>query len=396
MKAVIIIAPSVVKSLLLAAGLLMLCYASARASGDDALAAHLRQLPASVGSNHTITVPRGESWVAVGESEHVGYLQLLRANPTGFHPGALFIPGRHIVETPVPAGIVINIPELTLFYLEDGHAQHWYPVSVGMVGEQWHTITGNFSVGRKEVNPNWRKPLFAGGGTMPPGPHNPLGDRLLDLSIPYYGLHGTNDPPCIGRYVSHGCIRMFPPFMHQLFDLVDVGTPLTITYDTIKVGQEHGIVYLAIFPDVYGKGVNTPEQLRARLAQYGLSDALSEQDVQHVLARPDGVARPILGSSLPVTVNGTPWQNPIGPTRRDGVLYLPLNDLVATIGAQTNWDKSGGQASVTYQGKTATFPVDGHTAFNALDSVFIAVHSFTAAFGGTTEVSGGRLRLTTK
>jgi lipoprotein-anchoring transpeptidase ErfK/SrfK len=43
------------------------------------------------------------------------------------------------------------------------------------------------------------------------------------------GIHGTNDPTSIGQAVSHGCIRVPNEVSQTLNDLVDLGTPVTIT-----------------------------------------------------------------------------------------------------------------------------------------------------------------------
>lgn len=356
------------------------------------LTERLQQLPPSVGENALIDVQPGESCAEVGEREHVGYEHIMRCNPHGFGPGKLFIAGRHNLSTSVRDGIVINIPEMMLYYFAHGQVARWYPVSVGMVDDQWHTITGNFSVGAKEADPTWRKPDFAGGGTMPPGPTNPLGDRLIDLNIPYYGLHGTNNPSCIGKLVSHGCIRMFPADIRELFDLVEVGTPLDITYQTLKIGQQHGVVYLAIFPDIYGKGTNGPMQARAALADYGLSGAVSDLWLQKYLARADGVARPILGSTLSTVINGAAWQGAIGPTLRDGVAYLPLGALADATGADIRI--AGTEAIVRYQGRRVSVPIDEQTAFSALDTLFISVPAYAGALGGSASVNEQSLTIT--
>ena len=369
---------------------LLLCAARA-AHADSALAQRLRQLPSSIGEDKLIEVQPGETWVDMGEREHVGYNHLQRVNPGGFNAGKVYIAGRHNLSKTLCNGILINIPEQTLFYFDHGQVMHWYPVSVGMVDPQWHTITGNFSVGAKEPNPTWRKPDFAGGGVMPPGPDNPLGDRLIDLSIPYYGLHSTNNPACIGKLVSHGCIRMFPSDMHELFDLVRVGTPLSITYDTVKVGQQNGIVYLAIFPDIYNEGTNTPDQVRAELAPFGLSEAVSDAWLQKYLPRADGDARPILGSTLSTVINGAPWQGPIAPTLRDGISYLPLDALAAATGVSVT--VSSGQATLSYKGHSTTLPLNAQTAFTALDTQFIAVAAYAKALGGSANLNGNALTI---
>ena len=218
---------------------------------DNALTAALRALPASVGENKTVTVQPGERWVDIGIREHVGYEHLRRANPGGFASGSILIPGRHQPAGLVRDGVVLNLPELTDFRWVDGKVTAWYPVSVGRVARR--TPVGELRAVNKVRDPAWRRP---NGTIIPPGPRNPLGDRWIGLSKSGYGLHGTNDATSIGRTVSAGCIRHFPPHIHQLFDSAWVGMPVIITYETVTVGQEDGIVYLSVFPDVYGRGTN--------------------------------------------------------------------------------------------------------------------------------------------
>jgi lipoprotein-anchoring transpeptidase ErfK/SrfK len=45
----------------------------------------------------------------------------------------------------------------------------------------------------------------------------------------YIYIHGTNHEELIGTPASHGCIRMRNADVAQLFDLVEVGTPVVIT-----------------------------------------------------------------------------------------------------------------------------------------------------------------------
>lgn len=57
-----------------------------------------------------------------------------------------------------------------------------------------------------------------------------FGTRYLALSVPWggYGIHGTNRPWSIGRYASHGCIRMRNQDVEELFEWVPVGTTVRI------------------------------------------------------------------------------------------------------------------------------------------------------------------------
>ncbi|WP_374019418.1 L,D-transpeptidase family protein [Paenibacillus thiaminolyticus] len=57
-----------------------------------------------------------------------------------------------------------------------------------------------------------------------------FGPRWLGLNVPwgYYGIHGTNKPYSIGQHLSHGCVRMRNQDVIELFELVPVGTKVTI------------------------------------------------------------------------------------------------------------------------------------------------------------------------
>ena len=57
-----------------------------------------------------------------------------------------------------------------------------------------------------------------------------FGPRWLGLNVPwgYYGIHGTNKPHSIGQHMSHGCIRMRNRDVLELYDLIPIGTKVTI------------------------------------------------------------------------------------------------------------------------------------------------------------------------
>lgn len=353
---------------------------------EDNLTALLQRFPASVGENKTITWLPGESWVDTGIREHVGYEHLRRANPGGFAAGhTLLIPGRHQVPGLVSDGIVINLPELMDFRLANGIPVAWYPISVGRVADRWHTPEGTWTIINREKNHAWHRPSWAGGGVMPAGPNNPLGDRWIGLSAPGCGLHGTNKPTSIGRTVSHGCIRHFPAHIHELFENVWVGMPVVITYQTITIGRQGGTIYLSVFPDVYSRGTNMPAQVNARLASFGVDGILAPVELERRLKEADGVSRPIFGSDVPVTVNGQPLKCLIGPTIRNGQYFLPLRTVVEQLGGIMTWDSSTKSAVAMRGDKQVAFTIDGQEAFVALNTVFVPIRSLMVNLGGTVD-----------
>jgi lipoprotein-anchoring transpeptidase ErfK/SrfK len=61
-----------------------------------------------------------------------------------------------------------------------------------------------------------------------------VGKRNANTRQRYIYIHGTNHEREVGRATSHGCIRMRNADVAELFDLVEVGTPVTITRATMR------------------------------------------------------------------------------------------------------------------------------------------------------------------
>jgi L,D-transpeptidase ErfK/SrfK len=102
-----------------------------------------------------------------------------------------------------------------------------FPVAIGRRG--WETPTGEFQVLNVQRDPVWKHPFK--GNLIPPGPGNPLGDRWIGFwsdGKNTVGFHGTPHESLIGQAVSHGCVRMRNQDIRALFELVRVGTPVSV------------------------------------------------------------------------------------------------------------------------------------------------------------------------
>lgn len=163
--------------------------------------------------------------------------------------------------------IVINIPAMSLHFLENGRVSRTYPVAVGKDRSQ--TPLGEFAVTSKVINPTWFPP---GKPPVPPGPANPLGTRWIGLRDGY-GIHGNNNPASIGSLVSLGCIRMYNEDVEELFQKVKIGTPVSITYQTVVTlsSPYDGSRCVVVYPDVYKLGVNDKDHIRDYLAGEGMA-----------------------------------------------------------------------------------------------------------------------------
>jgi len=78
-----------------------------------------------------------------------------------------------------------------------------------------------------------------------------MGKYRIDLTLPLYAIHDTNNPWAVGRLVTHGCIRLYPEDIEQFFDVVRVGSPGEFVYQPVKIGMLYGKVYVEVHEDIY-------------------------------------------------------------------------------------------------------------------------------------------------
>jgi lipoprotein-anchoring transpeptidase ErfK/SrfK len=130
-----------------------------------------------------------------------------------------------------PVIVTVAHDAQTVRVFKEGDVVKTYRVAVG--ADEFPTPRGRFAVDRKEKNPVWNVPDsdWAGslaGTTVPGGdPRNPLVARWVGISGPV-GFHGTKDLGSLGSRASHGCVRMNPTDVIDLYDRVEVGTPILI------------------------------------------------------------------------------------------------------------------------------------------------------------------------
>ena len=131
-----------------------------------------------------------------------------------------------------PDYIVVDRASFQLRHYENLELTKTYTVAIGQAG--YDTPTGLYSIASKQVNPAWSVPNsdWAGdlAGTVVPGgsPENPLIARWMGI-YDGAGIHGTNDTGSLGSAASHGCVRMAVPDVIELYDQVEVGTPIYIS-----------------------------------------------------------------------------------------------------------------------------------------------------------------------
>lgn len=131
-----------------------------------------------------------------------------------------------------PGTVVVKTSERSLYFILDGRSAMRFPVGVGKSGQAW---TGTSQVSGKYVRPAWQAPddIRRENPRLPkviPGgaPNNPMGAFALTLGDGTYAIHGTNRPQSVGRFVSHGCIRMYNADILDLYARTRVGTEVIV------------------------------------------------------------------------------------------------------------------------------------------------------------------------
>jgi L,D-transpeptidase ErfK/SrfK len=229
---------------------------------------------AVIGADTIITTHYEDTLLDLARQYSLGYDEIIRANPgvDMWLPGEgrqIVLPGRRILPPGPREGIVVSIPEHRLYYFPSSTRNGpkvvvTYPVSIGKLGR--NTPLGRTSVIAKVEHPSWyptasilKEHADAGDplpAVVPPGPDNPLGDYKIRLGFGNgtYEIHGTNNPTAVGLAITHGCIRMYPEDVAELFKQLPVGTPVRLINVPVKVAWIGGELLLEAHPPVNAQG----------------------------------------------------------------------------------------------------------------------------------------------
>ena len=269
---------------------------------------------AVVGEDQSVQTVYEDTLYDLARKFSLGSEEVIRVNPNvdPWIPGAdktIIIPGRHILPPGPREGVVVNLPEHRLYYYpkpQRGQPRQviTYPVSIGKM--DWHTPIGVTHVIGKEKNPVWfppesvRKEHAAAGDPLPArvpsGPDNPLGLFAMRLAAGNgtYMIHGTNNPIAVGLAVTHGCIRMYPEDVAQLFPMIPIGMPVRIINEPVKVAWVDGELLLEAHPPVDAEGQSFEPNVDqfAELLRAAVGDstvAIHWDYAREVLQKADGV-----------------------------------------------------------------------------------------------------------
>jgi len=265
-----------------------------------------------------VTVAREEdTFVEFARTYGLGFDELAAANPEvdPWLPGAgttIVLPTRFLLPRAPREGIVLNVATKRLFFFPPAvpgvpAIVQTYPIGIGRTG--WSTPTGETSVTGKARDPVWYVPASVREehaamddplpAQVPPGPDNPLGNRVLQLGLPGYLIHGTNKPAGVGMRVSHGCVRLFPEDIEYLFDQVPTGTPVRIVNQPVLLARDDVDLLLEVHPPLEESADSWVDDLPPRLerARASLGDsevAIDSSRVDDILAQARGFPVSIL------------------------------------------------------------------------------------------------------
>jgi len=259
-----------------------------------------------IGSAQTDFVLPDDTLLDVAARNHLGFQAVSRLNP-GLDPwipdpGSIVrLPTRYLLPQTVEKGLVVNIPEMRLYDFGVVPGPEVLAVAIGDAEDP--TPVGEFRVGPKRVDPEWRVPASIRAAKpdlpaiVPPGPDNPLGSRWLTIGNSSYGLHGTNVRWSIGRIATHGCVRFYEEDIVRLYDRVREGTRLQLVYQPYKWGREGDKLLLEAHPDVYSRITDPLESALETPRALGIGDRVDVAAVRRVIERADGV--PTVVGTLP-------------------------------------------------------------------------------------------------
>ena len=244
----------------------------------------------------------------------LGYDEIVAANPdvNPWLPGdntPIVLPTQYVLPDVPREGIVLNVASKRLFYFPEtaeGEPRivKTYPMGIGRVG--WETPVGSTTVVAKARDPHWYVPASVRKehaemgdplpSVVPPGPDNPLGHRVLQLDMPGYLIHGTNQPYGVGMRVSHGCVRLYPENIEYFYELVEVGETVSIVNEPYLIGRLDGEIYFEAHEPLEDDDIDPEERLDLLLERWNAEFEYGLKRADILRAR--GIAAAAVGAPL--------------------------------------------------------------------------------------------------
>ncbi len=277
-----------------------------------------------VGYVQKTTIGKEDTLPDVARRFDVGYEEMLTANPgvDPWLPGVgreVIVPTQFILPAAPHVGVVVDVAAMRVFYYpphkkDEPETVYTHPIGIGKVG--WKTPEGTTKIIARQKDPVWVVPKsvrdeHAEDGEklpaqVPAGPDNPLGQYEFRLAWPSYLIHGTNKPYGVGMRSSHGCIRLYPEDIAVFFDLIPIGTKVTVVNQPYLFGWRDGTLYFQAYAVMEDDSRNWDKdrkrllanllnpKLRAKIAEH--DDEIDWQRVGDLAHTPRAIPVPITGA----------------------------------------------------------------------------------------------------
>ena len=102
-----------------------------------------------------------------------------------------------------------------------------------------------------------------------------------------YGFHSTQDLNSVGQASTHGCIRLYPEDMKELFGLVKVGIRVHVIYNPVEVKEFQNRLFVRTHPDIYNY-MTDEEYLQFAKSQLSGANLVEEKNLYKAIANKDG------------------------------------------------------------------------------------------------------------
>ena len=286
---------------------------------------HFEVTPGSdiVGYVQRTTIGKEDTLPDVARRFDVGYEEIVTANPgvDPWLPGVgreVVVPTQFILPAAPHEGVVVNVAEMRIFYYpphkkDEPETVYTHPIGIGKVG--WKTPEGTTKIISRQKDPVWVVPKsvrdeHAEDGEqlpaqVPAGPDNPLGQYMFRLGWPSYLIHGTNKPYGVGMRSSHGCMRLYPEDIAVFYNLIPIGTKVTVVNQPYMFGWRDGTLYLqayAVMEDDSRNWSKDRKRLLANLLNPRLRGTISAHDSEIDWQRVADLAH--TPRAVPVAVTG--------------------------------------------------------------------------------------------
>lgn len=169
--------------------------------------------------------------------------------------------------------VVINIPQARLFLFKDGELTTVYGTGAGK--PKTPTPLGEYHITEKRNKPTWfipesiQKERNDGLKFIKYGePGHPLGPVFVRFGAPKLGLgiHGTSAPSSIGKWPSHGCVRLKNENAIKFSQTISIGSPVSVIHQRYSLNQdEDGQLWVAVYPNIYGVSDDYTKELIAAI-----------------------------------------------------------------------------------------------------------------------------------